>query len=348
MSITLSEESLHSDNPFWPDWYNHRRRIDTKVTIELNLTCNVKCIFCSRNASPLAEGCPLSKGEVEEILVDAKKKGAYYVEFAGGEAVLDKNLPYYLQKTHELGMGTQLITNGLCFSSRKVCEEIVPQLDMLQLSIPCYDEETYERLMGTPGSFKRLQSALSNLKEYDCWKSLFIILLKSTLPFLTTTLERVSPFLLNLKNVALMYPYLEGRMFNCLEEYLPFSELKLSLVPLLLKASELRLGVGCGLAPVCALYPFDTYLQLPTKDIPSGKEVSRKYSDNSISEYKIEDLLQKRVKPPFCKECVYSEACYGIPSDYKVLFNDLRPIGEEDVRRRKERQHEILGKISLY
>lgn len=314
--------------------------IDKRVTIELSLRCNSKCIFCSRNASPSVEGCPLSKEEVDEILVDAKEKGICYVEFAGGEAVLDKNLPYYFRRVHELGMETQLITNGQAFSNKDLCDELLPLIDYLQLSVPCYDRETYDKLMGIPGAFNKLQKAFENIKEYTRPVSLFIILLKSTLPFLVSTAEKFNT-LPNLKNISLMYPYLEGRMFTCLEEFLPFSEMWDTLFPFLLRIKTFKgpkPGVGCGLAPFCAFYPFERELRLPTKITPTGKEVARKYSDNSISEYKVEDILLDRNKLPFCRECIYDKVCYGIPLSYKILFNDLKPITIEDDERRKERQ----------
>lgn len=305
-----------------------------KVSIELNLKCNANCIFCSRDASKENLGFSLDPEEVKDLIDSAKNSGALLIEFSGGEALLDPHLPDYLDYTHSLGMQTQLITNTLGFSSLSLCQTLLPKLDFLEMSIPCLDEETYNRLIGR-NAYSQLIRALENVKNSECQKQLFVIVLKSTLPFLLNTLEFFKDFK-NLNSIALMYPYLGGRLFSYPEEYLSFSEINPYIGSFLKRARDLHISVACGNAPLCAFFPYENLIFVDSKETSYKKNVARKYSDESISTYKVESLLLDRVKYPQCDNCIYKESCYGVREEYKILFNDIEPITQEKHENRKE------------
>lgn len=305
----------------------HLKARSAKTSIELNLRCNANCIFCSRDASKDNLGFSLDPEEVINLIDSAKNSGSYFIEFSGGEALLDPFLPKYLDYVHSLKLQTQLITNTLGFSSPSLCQDILPRLDFLEMSVPCLDKETYNRLIGVD-AHARLLKSLENIRNSPCQKQLFVMVLKSTLPFLLDTLDFFKNFK-NLNSIALMYPYLGGRMFSCPEEYLSFSEIKPYIIPFLKKANEFHISVACGNAPICAFFPYENLLFIDSKGVSYKKDVARKYSDGSISSYKVRDLLQDRVKYPQCEKCIHNEICYGVREEYKILFSDIEPITQE-------------------
>lgn len=298
-----------------------------KVTIELNLKCNANCIFCSRAASDDNRGFSLNSKEVKNIIETAKKSDARMIEFTGGEALLDPLLPDYLDYTHKLGMQTQLITNTLGFSSLVLCEKLLPKLDSIEMSVPCVEENTYNRLTGKKAYFQ-LMTALNNIKESDCQKQVFIIALKSTLPYLLDTLEFFKDFK-NLNYISIVYPLLEGRMHSLFEEYFSFFELRSYIIPFLKKAKDLGVTIVGSKIPLCVFFPYENFIFINLKEFPYKKKVMRKYKGEHLCAYEEENLLYDRVKYLECEECIYKDSCLGVMKEYKILFKKIDPVTRE-------------------
>lgn len=298
-----------------------------KVTIELNLKCNANCIFCSRDASGANRGFSLSFEEVKNIIETSKRSGTRMIEFTGGEALLDSLLPDYLDYTHELGMQTQLITNTLGFSNPILCERLLPKLDSIEMSVPCVNENTYNKLTGKK-AYSQLITALNNIKKSDCQKQVFIIALKSNLPYLLDTLEFFKDFR-NLNYISIVYPLLEGRMHSLFDEYLSFSEFRFYIIPFLKRAKDLGINIVGSKIPLCAFFPYENFIFINSKEFPYKKKVIRKYKNEHVCAYREENLLDDRVKYLECKECIYKDSCLGVIGEYKILFKKIDPITRE-------------------
>jgi len=131
--------------------------------------CNSRCITCTQWKHNSTN--ELTTKEIDDLLVQLKRIGVKGVGFGGGEPLLREDLPFFLQRSSDLGFETiAVFTNGLLLEAalaRKLLESganaIVISLDGL--------EETNDMIRGIRGSFRQVLSALRLLvdlrdKEY--------------------------------------------------------------------------------------------------------------------------------------------------------------------------------------
>ena len=142
------------------------------LNIELNNTCNQKCVFCpfhGKYAVKKVEPAVLSKDFVKKMLTQAKSLGIGEKEvgfYLAGEAFLYPDLPDIISYTKKLGFKyTFLTTNGALADTEKMEAVINAGLDSIRFSVNAPDAETYAELHGRDDFTQVLQN-IKYMHEY--------------------------------------------------------------------------------------------------------------------------------------------------------------------------------------
>jgi MoaA/NifB/PqqE/SkfB family radical SAM enzyme len=84
--------------------------------------------------------------DVEKNLFDLKKIGIKFIDFTGGEPLLNKQLPKILETAKKLGFFVQLTNNGSLYP--KFAEEIKKSVSQLSFSFDTTDPDKYKKIRG--------------------------------------------------------------------------------------------------------------------------------------------------------------------------------------------------------
>ncbi|MDR0303660.1 MAG: radical SAM protein [Chitinispirillales bacterium] len=152
--------------------------------------CNAKCEFCSIWETGGNQNAKLE--DVSQNLAAARKIGAKFVDFTGGEPLLNPNLSEFLEIAKKLKFITSVTTNTLLFE--KYAEKLSGKIDLLHFSIDG-TKEIHDKIRGVK-SFDRvvdsISAALKNKlypdllftytdKNIDCVKEIYEIAKKNKL-----------------------------------------------------------------------------------------------------------------------------------------------------------------------
>jgi MoaA/NifB/PqqE/SkfB family radical SAM enzyme len=123
--------------------------------------CNAKCEFCDiwENKNPNFA----TVEDVKKNLQDAKELGAKFVDFTGGEPLLNKNTPIFLEEAKKLGFITSITTNTTLFP--KMVKSLVDKVDLLHFSLDSDDPKMHNKIRGFESydqTLKSIDIALEN------------------------------------------------------------------------------------------------------------------------------------------------------------------------------------------
>jgi MoaA/NifB/PqqE/SkfB family radical SAM enzyme len=121
----------------------------------VTLRCNARCSFCDiwrEEAPPDA-----SLRDVAKNLADARRAGCRFVDFTGGEPLLNRELPQFLQTAKRLGYITSVTTNCLLFPQR--AGELAGLVDLLHFSLDADTAEVHDAIRGGQ-SFRRVLDSI--------------------------------------------------------------------------------------------------------------------------------------------------------------------------------------------
>jgi len=157
---------------------------DYPVISEFAVTyrCNLNCGFCYVGAKEYGE---LSTNDAKKVLFKIIKEAQVpSVSFTGGEPLLRKDLCELVKYASELGLWTNLITNGTLITEERVQVLKDAGLSSVQVSIEGHNPEVHDRATGKLGSF---DATVKGIK----------LLLKAGIPVHTnTTVSRINlPYL---------------------------------------------------------------------------------------------------------------------------------------------------------
>jgi MoaA/NifB/PqqE/SkfB family radical SAM enzyme len=116
--------------------------------------CNAKCEFCDIWKKSKGENAKLE--DVSQNLAAARKSGAKFVDFTGGEPLLNPDLPEFLEIAKKLNFITSVTTNALVF--KKYAEKLGGKIDLLHFSIDG-TEEIHDKIRGVK-SFEHVLNAI--------------------------------------------------------------------------------------------------------------------------------------------------------------------------------------------
>jgi len=104
--------------------------------------CNAKCGFCDIWEGPAHKKPKLvSMEHAEKIIRGLKKLGVRYIDFTGGEPLLQRNLPELLAIAKKIGLKTGLVSNGYLYPAR--AHEFIDLVDSASFSLDSSDRDRH-------------------------------------------------------------------------------------------------------------------------------------------------------------------------------------------------------------
>lgn len=139
------------------------------VSIEPTIKCNMRCPMCDREhkvdfKKHLREEVPtdvlmnnirlLGEMGVKQILI-----------IGGGEPLMHKDIVQIIREIKKSGMICHLWTNGTLFN-KDLAEQIIPNVDILTISIDSAIEKEHDASRGVHGSFSRILNSLDLINQF--------------------------------------------------------------------------------------------------------------------------------------------------------------------------------------
>ncbi|MGH0037076.1 MAG: radical SAM protein [Myxococcota bacterium] len=132
------------------------------VQIHPTRHCNLRCRHCYSESGPDQwEEVPVST--LCGSLRDAREEGFDTASFSGGEPLLYSPLRYLLREARALGYSTNLVTNGMLLTERRIAE-LVGYVDVLAISLDGRPE-THDRMRRSCDAFAQMKRRLPALRE---------------------------------------------------------------------------------------------------------------------------------------------------------------------------------------
>jgi len=146
--------------------------VPASLNVELNNTCNQKCVFCpfhGEYAVQEPKAARLSPEFVKEILNQAKELGIGEKElgfYLAGEAFLYRELPEMVAYAKQLGFKyVFLTTNGVLATEERIKAVIDAGLDSIRFSVNGGDRKTYNEIHRTD-DFDKVLANIRFLHQY--------------------------------------------------------------------------------------------------------------------------------------------------------------------------------------
>jgi MoaA/NifB/PqqE/SkfB family radical SAM enzyme len=133
--------------------------------IEITPNCNIVCKYCPRSHIRNSKDSFMSIDTMEKITNWIPKESD--VMLSGlGEALLHKDIEFFIRRLSESEKCVTMITNGLLLDRQKVTSLIESGLGEIQISFPSINETNYNKIM--PGSdFKQVIQNIENIHKLE-------------------------------------------------------------------------------------------------------------------------------------------------------------------------------------
>jgi len=128
------------------------KRVPISGSIELLHPCNLKCVHCY---CPPGEGNELSLAEIRRIMDEAAAEGLMWLLITGGEPLFRPDFLDIYSHVKSLGIFVNLFTNGTMITERIADHFAAYPPFSIEISLYGATEETYERVTGVRGSYRR-------------------------------------------------------------------------------------------------------------------------------------------------------------------------------------------------
>jgi radical SAM protein with 4Fe4S-binding SPASM domain len=136
--------------------------------IAVTYRCNLACRFCYAGCGCRKDNDSLTlpTGRVKEVLRIIREEAEVpSVSFTGGEPTLREDLPELIRHAKQLGMWTNLITNGTLITAARAAVFKSAGLDSAQVSLEADNADLHDRIVQRTGAFCRSLDGLKNLKD---------------------------------------------------------------------------------------------------------------------------------------------------------------------------------------
>ena len=124
--------------------------------------CNARCKICDLWKESEKHKQDMSKEEIFDMLKKADKVGMIEYIVWGGEPLLREDLPDILKFARELGLYTELVTNGMYLKNKY--KEIAPFINHISVSIDAPDEH-HDEMRGVKGLFENAIKGISEVQK---------------------------------------------------------------------------------------------------------------------------------------------------------------------------------------
>lgn len=127
--------------------------------------CNIKCAMCNHWRREEYKKSFLTYERLLSIGHELAELGTLHVNWSGGEPTLRSDLPEIISHYRALGMRSTLISNGTRMTeeyARRLCDA---RLTRLLLSLESTNPEIHDRVVGSPGAWRKLIDGIGYLNR---------------------------------------------------------------------------------------------------------------------------------------------------------------------------------------
>ena len=276
--------------------------------IQLNRTCNQKCLFCSNPDN----GSILDLDQARFYLDDFAKKNYQGVIFTGGEPTLNPILPQVIKYAKAKGLEARIITNGQKTADFSVLNDLKNAgLDLIHVSVQSYDPKIQDYLSQNPGSLKNILKTLINARRLNLPVNINMVINS----FNAKSLDK------NIQFFLVKFPEINHFVFNNLDPEMNRVEQNKFVVPKLadFKASlkrafeyllKFKKSFRAERVPLCYMADFGEF-STETRKIVKNEERSILFLDNREDPYRVQKNFYYK-KAAQCEQCSLKEICAGL------------------------------------
>jgi len=134
--------------------------IPLAVLVELTHRCPLQCPYCSNPVELEASGKELTTEEWLRVIDELAEIGVLQIHFSGGEPTVRKDLVQLVQRAHDVGLYSNLITSAVMLSREKLQALADAGLNHVQISVQGANAAMADRVGGFKnGHAKKLEVA---------------------------------------------------------------------------------------------------------------------------------------------------------------------------------------------
>jgi len=276
--------------------------------IQLNRTCNQKCLFCSNPEN----GSVLDYKQAKFYIDDFVNKNYQGVIFTGGEPTLNPILSEVIKYAEQKGLEVRIITNGQKTADFEFLKNLIDNgLDLMHVSVQSFDPKIQDYLSQNQGSFKNIIKTLVNARRLNLPVNINMVINS----FNAKSLDK------NIQFFLVKFPEINHFVFNNLDPEMNRVEQNKFVVPKLAdfraslkKAFEYLLKFGKSFraerVPLCYMAEFGEF-STETRKIVKNEERSILFLDNRENPYRIQKNFYYK-KALACEQCSLKEICAGL------------------------------------
>lgn len=138
------------------------RFVPLDVSVELTHKCNFRCQHCY--IPDFTAPNLLSTERVLQLLEELKAAGTLFLTLTGGELFLRKDWYEIARRARTLGFFLRLFTNASLIEET-IADQIAGLPASVEVSLYAMDEETFERVTQSPGSFRKTLRGIQLLRD---------------------------------------------------------------------------------------------------------------------------------------------------------------------------------------
>jgi MoaA/NifB/PqqE/SkfB family radical SAM enzyme len=298
-------------------------KTDNRIDFFIVKKCLNHCVFCSEKPKLTGSELPLSK--IKKVLSEERKKGAQLVHLVGGEPTLHSQFPRVLKLTKSLGYNIFIITNVIMFSSAKFCEETLPYLDEIMVSIHGPNAKIHNANTQNPRAFKKVMAGLKNLKKYFKKRlEATSAITKINFRHLTEIAKLIDRFGIKEYQCMSVVPQGSGRT-NFLTITPTLTELKPEINKVIDFCENKNIKIRFSGLPMCLLgkkyiYSHDLWEGFKITDTLSGQDKIKLWKEPGANTDFAIDI--GRIKTAKCRKCLKSGICGGVYRIYYQKYGD--------------------------
>ncbi|MCM1339041.1 MAG: radical SAM protein [Muribaculaceae bacterium] len=163
------------------------------ATIELTSQCNAKCKHCIVDAGKALDS-EMTTDRIIRLIEELADQGCQNIVFTGGEALLRREFPLFLEKAKGLNLEIILMTNGLLLNDSTI--NILKLFDLsLGISLDGADAKTHDSIRGVDGLFDHIVKIIPKLKKAGIYTVISTTVMQSNFD----KLDKIKDLLLKLK-----------------------------------------------------------------------------------------------------------------------------------------------------
>jgi radical SAM protein with 4Fe4S-binding SPASM domain len=170
MSTNCAHFDFPDDDAYFRDLFRRAEaaRVPLSGSLELTRRCNLRCVHCY--LGPQARVCAdprreMTTAQVVGIIDQIVAAGCLDLLITGGEPLLRRDFPEVYRHAKLAGLRVTVFTNGTLVTDRLVdlFRDLPPQI--VEISLYGATPETYERITGVAGSYRRCLAGIERLRD---------------------------------------------------------------------------------------------------------------------------------------------------------------------------------------